>query len=519
MNRWSLIATLVVAACSGLAPEAPQAELKQVLSADGDAVPIPAELQPSERRIQLAGGPAAIYFLNFDGVTIKPGGNDARSNSSYIGAGGTVPAFAGTSAERDEILAWVRNAYAGMNIEFVTSRPPSGSYAMIVVGGRPADIALNAGSGTTGIAPLDCGNKFANDVGFAFSARTRDIRGNYDFAASVGQTIAHEAGHTLGLPHTGDGCDIMSYSGCLSSKSFLDRLISMQADGNGKCGFTEINTHSQLLSVLGAENTTNPPNPPNPGNADTQRPSVTISSPSAQATVPENVTISGTVTDDTGVTRIELRVDNVLVASRQSGPFQGTLFDVQLAVGTRELRITAFDAAGNQGSASTTLTVEASASSDPPADPINPSDPKNSAATDPAPGSSAPADDTTSSPPDTTPARGTYGAPCERPEDCNSNLCAGTYGGTRYCTDNCTPGVTRCGIQGECLPTTTDSYVCGPPLQATTHGATANNALVGNCSLSRPASATPVLLTLIGMFLLGWRRRRQESDRRRPEEP
>lgn len=358
MSKRLWILVIALGACGGESAR----ESLQVVSGD-DQVAVPVEILATSQRTKsqtFAANAPHIYFLNFDGVTISPGGNDAQLNRSFIGQGGTVPPFAGTAAERAAVVDHVRGHYQGLNIQFVTSRPAAGDYAMIVVGGEPADIRYATGSGTAGVAPMDCADQMPRDVGFAFSARVKAFSGSSSatFVAKLARVISHEAGHTLGLPHTGNGCDIMSYSSCPSDETFLNQTIPMQVDSQGTCGFASINTYQELLSVLGATGgSSQPPPPPPPPPTDAVAPQVKIDSPTMDAQVQSTFTVVGSATDNVGVVRLDIYINGVL-RGRKTGGFSGNIVQISgLPDGNHTLRFSAYDAAGNEGRATLKVSV------------------------------------------------------------------------------------------------------------------------------------------------------------------
>jgi hypothetical protein len=178
---------------------------------DGDMA-IPHPLTPMVFSADSGAGPKTVY-LNFDGARINVGGwaqNNAQTNTSFIPERASdVPAFnhrpwgSNRADVIGQVVARVRADYDGYGINFVTQRPASGNYTMIVVGGHPEDIGE---SGPIGIAPLDRNNWNQSDVGFVFSARIADFRYS---AAGVGHCISHELAHSVGLRHIDRGGDHM----------------------------------------------------------------------------------------------------------------------------------------------------------------------------------------------------------------------------------------------------------------------------------------------------------------------
>ncbi|HVQ74134.1 MAG TPA: S8 family serine peptidase, partial [Candidatus Binatia bacterium] len=98
--------------------------------------------------------------------------------------------------------------------------------------------------------------------------------------------------------------------------------------------------------------------------ADTTAPTVSISSPASGATVSGTVTVSVAASDNVGVTKIEIRVDGALVATRIPWVVPGDIIwsfrwnTTTKANGSRILTARAFDAAGNsKTSAGVSVTV------------------------------------------------------------------------------------------------------------------------------------------------------------------
>jgi C1A family cysteine protease len=94
--------------------------------------------------------------------------------------------------------------------------------------------------------------------------------------------------------------------------------------------------------------------------ADTVAPSVVIQSPASGATVSGSVSISASATDNVGVAAMACYVDNVQVGSSLSGQASCNWNAKRAAAGTHVIRVDAKDAAGNVGSSSINVNVQAS---------------------------------------------------------------------------------------------------------------------------------------------------------------
>jgi hypothetical protein len=523
-----------------------------------------------------------VLYLNFEGGVIKKGSkSDASTNTSFIG-GGTVPPFNGDQATKDQVITTVKKLYEKYNIQIVTTRPGSGDYDMAMIGGSPSDIGLAYSTNVTGVAPMDCDDKMPRDIAFVFSDNIKALMPSSKYAQKVSETTAHESGHTYGLPHSDDGCDLMSYKSCSQLKTFLNKQMAMQPDSYGKCGLTSMNSHELLVATLGTASTQPPPPPPPPA-SDTEPPKVSITAPAAGAKVGATTTVTATITDNTAVTKADLLVDGKVAGTTTKAPYQ---FQVQLSTGSHTLAVNAYDAAGNKGTGTVTVTVDAPAPPPPPPGPGPDTTPPKVSITSPSEGATvsplitlkatvtdntgvakvellldgklqaeltaAPfdfkinlpggkhtlrvegldaagnrgstavtvtvdvakmPDPGTTSPgpttPGTAPPPGSYGTECQSADDCTSGLCAEdeVFVG-KYCTETCDPTTNSCPTGAGCYPTNAeDVHVCGPPEAGAENPA--DGMLLGGCSVApERGGASPALLLLMLLPLVLRRSRR-----------
>ena len=87
--------------------------------------------------------------------------------------------------------------------------------------------------------------------------------------------------------------------------------------------------------------------------ADTTRPTVALTSPTAGATVSgSSVALAATAADNVGVARVEFKVDGTLITSDLTAPYAATWNASSATAGSHTIMATAYDAAGNSTSSS-----------------------------------------------------------------------------------------------------------------------------------------------------------------------
>jgi len=102
-------------------------------------------------------------------------------------------------------------------------------------------------------------------------------------------------------------------------------------------GFGRIDAYAAVIAAGGTE--APPP--------DTTPPSVSITSPAAGATVSGTITVQALAFDDVGVASVQLRLDDVTVATDGASPFSFAWDTKNSVNGIHLLKAVAFDAAGN----------------------------------------------------------------------------------------------------------------------------------------------------------------------------
>jgi hypothetical protein len=114
-------------------------------------------------------------------------------------------------------------------------------------------------------------------------------------------------------------------------------------------------------STLNSSSSTTPP----PSSSDTTPPTVSITAPLSASTVAGTVNVEASATDDTGVVKVEFKVDNGQAVTDTSAPYTYSWNSASVNDGTHTISATAFDAAGNSTPASIQVTVK-NATSQPP---------------------------------------------------------------------------------------------------------------------------------------------------------
>lgn len=282
-----------------------------------------------------------ILYVNRFGGTYRNGADDSSQNISGVVADtGTIPPFAGTQADWDEIMTCVRRLYAPFAIEVTDVEPAADvEYVESVVGGLPSDIGL--GNGIGGVAwagPAGC-NVIERGINYTFSELFGN--GNNELICEI---VAQESGHDYKLDHSLHCLDPMTYLPNCGQKRFLDQDVSCgESQPRGcNCGGTTQNTHQILLATFGP--------------ADDVPPQVSITEPADGATVTPGFSITATPTDDVRIDRVEFFVDGNPVGKRSAAPYTVTA-PLDLAIGARLIEVRAVDGDENAATDSVDLSL------------------------------------------------------------------------------------------------------------------------------------------------------------------
>ena len=296
----------------------------------------------SEPEMQLISDPSyrLTIFLNFEGADLKQGASNSKTDSTslILGASLKYPAqswssMGGKDKGQKDVITELRLLYGDYAVEFVTSRPTSGDYTMVMSGGS-GDGCKKGGAGTIGIAPLDCKNSYKNHIVLVFGDKLSSVK-------KLAFVIAHELGHSFGLEHVADNTDIMAPALSGSTCCWTTSTVT----GGGTCNRTTQDAKKVLSDNLGV------------GEGDTVVPRVWFVRPGDGAVLPPRFTYEVKAADDLKVHHVDIYVDGVKKETINSPPF--TAFVSGLADGSHTLRAEVFDYKPNKATAEVEVIVRA----------------------------------------------------------------------------------------------------------------------------------------------------------------
>lgn len=143
-------------------------------------------------------------YLNFEGQALTRGRSDATTNTAewMNDPNGRAPRYRDNDANRaDQITAitdGVRMQLAGFPINVVTTRPATGEYVMVVLGGTANQVKSDFGAA---VNRLDCDDSRHNDVAW--------ISDNVAPTQHVVNTVLGAVGFGLGMTAVDDPEDCM----------------------------------------------------------------------------------------------------------------------------------------------------------------------------------------------------------------------------------------------------------------------------------------------------------------------
>lgn len=218
----------------------------------GDAPPRP-DAPPScpPASEPLAAGAFKLY-LSFEGVTIQLGScDDSHTNcSSLVAQSSTVvPSFLGGDGARAShittITGMVQEALAPFSVDVVTTRPASGNYWMVSIGGA-SDAVTGMTDLSLAVKPVcDAMNK--NSLAFVFEKDPTLDTPDRAYA----DTVAAAFGRMVGLVPTRSARDCMCISStCTHTQTCTWGTATLPEAGNN-CNRTMQNEQLLLMDSIG----------------------------------------------------------------------------------------------------------------------------------------------------------------------------------------------------------------------------------------------------------------------------
>lgn len=322
MQRFVLVTALLAGIPTVATAETPL--VRSARQAIPDDVTINASARAASRTI----------YLNRTGVTLSPGMNDARANtSSLVSAQVHVPGWQASSDLWSQTVTCLREMFAPFDVHLTETDPGNVQHIEAVFGGSAATLGLPVNS--AGVSPFSTSCKvIESSIVFTF---TDVIPQNARVACEV---MAHEIAHSYGLDHELLASDPLSYLSYAGKRAFQDVLADCGEVSPRACGIEgwpscreKQNSYALLMERIGAA-----------GTGDIDAPIVAITSPANGATVDAGFTITAAVSDDVAVKSTVLSIDGVGAGTLTAAPWQ-FVAPGELSPGHHIVELTATDGA------------------------------------------------------------------------------------------------------------------------------------------------------------------------------
>jgi len=218
MGKLQFVVLLCVACgndAMGPQPEAGNADAPSDGSLDGRTdAPMDASPRDAYRcTTDAGGGPTHTVYLAVDGVSLVRGNcNEATTScTNLISADVAVPPLLAGNPNRQQVISdlvgQLQQTLAPYEVAVTTTRPATGPYMMIVLGGTCSQVTgspLCSGL-VTGFATQDCGNQVPSDIGLVFELP------NFN-GARYANVVMFEIGFAIGADTTSVQGDCMCQS-------------------------------------------------------------------------------------------------------------------------------------------------------------------------------------------------------------------------------------------------------------------------------------------------------------------
>jgi len=432
-----------------------------------------------------------IYLNNCkpSGCVIRSGQASSIDGSGYQGTWGisgtrTLTPFSASDAVWTQVVDCLKDVFSPFGVELVTTNPSPAPHFEIMIAGSPTDLGMSNGIG--GVSPFSCGQYIPNSLVFDF----QKVWGSD--VEEICSTAAQEIAHSWALDHVTDPSDPLTYNPYNGRRRFKNAQVQCGSDcSGGRSPFGDTctgltNQNHPCACPNGSTILTNTQNSVTTiqalfGTGNPTPPTVKITAPKLGAVVAAGFPVTADISDDNGVARAELYVNNTMIQMLGGAPWA---FNApgNLANGTHKVKVIGYDIYGTSASDEISVVIGKPCGGD--------GDCPN--ATDVCLGGRCVAG------PDVT---GGLGASCTSNPDCKSGTCASDSSGAKHCVEGCLLGEGQCPDGFGCLEAGGGNGVCWPGYDDGTGG--------GCCSAGSDGSG-PMFLggVVCGMLVLRRRRRR-----------
>ncbi|MEO7097438.1 MAG: Ig-like domain-containing protein [Polyangiales bacterium] len=494
---------MTTASILALAPIA-SAETETILPSQGDSIvedttPTPLVTRPRDVMVWTDVDPSLVtpavntnkIFLNNckpNGCVVRSGQTSSIDGTGFQGSWGisgtrTLTPFAASDTVWQQTVDCLREVFSPFAVEITTVNPSPAPHFEIMIAGAPGDLGMSSGIG--GVSPFSCAPYIPNSLVFDFQkVWGTDVE-------EICSTAAQEIAHSFALDHVIDPSDPLTYFNFNGRRRFKDAQIQCGSDcqgGQSPFGDTCTGSTQQIHSCSCPNGSTILTPTQNSvatmkalfGSGTPTPPVVKITEPKLGAIVQAGFPVRADITDDNGVSRAEMYVDNMLFQTVMAAPYAFNA-PASLGNGTHTVKVIGFDIYGTSATASVQVVIgkPCGGDGDCPTD------------TDVCLGGRCVAGPE---------ATGGLGAECMSSVNCAGGECQGDATGEKHCVESCVLGEGQCPDGFGCLEAGADKGVCWPGFDDGTGGCCSAN--------SDPAGPMVLGAMVCGMLVLRRRRRR-----------